>query len=225
MKLDGIEGLKPEQVTAIMELHAADVAGLKKNHNELLADVKKVSDAKKAQDEQGRKDRETADADKLQNATSLDEVKRLLADERKSRTELEQRILDGEKERVETSNKQTVGKFVDKFVNENVVNDSLIRDAITTKISDRLGVRDGNIVEINGSELTGKTGDQVLSEIRADKGHSNHLIANNAKGGGATGGKGGDGGAVTKSISRDQYNNMPPLEASKHFKDGGTVTD
>ncbi len=223
MKLDGIEGLTDAQKEAIMKEYDSDVFGLKENRNKLLEDVKKTNDAQKAQVEQTRKDKEKVDADKMQNATSLDEVKNLLADERKSFRDLEQRILDGEKERVETKNKQIVGSFVDKFIGDNVVNDSLVRDAIKFKISSRLGVRDGNVVELNGSDLTGKTGDQVLSEIRVDKGYSNHLIANKATGGGA-GGSGGGGGAVTMSISRDKYNNMPPLDAAKYFKDGGKIS-
>lgn len=199
MDLSKIKDLTDEQKKAIMKEYDSDVAGLKKNHDELLVDVKKTSDAKKVQEEQARKDKEKSDADKLESASSVSELKQIIKDQTEKNLVQEQRILDGEKKRVDVENSRTVGSFVEKFINDNVVNDSLVRDAIKTKISIRLGVRDGNIVELNGSELTGKTGDQVLSEIRADKGYSNHLIANNAKGGGATGGWG-SGGAAVKTL-------------------------
>lgn len=212
MDLSKIKDLTDEQKKAIMKEYDSDVAGLKKNHDELLVDVKKTSDAKKVQEEQARKDKEKSDADKLENASSVAELKQIIKDQTEKNLVQEQRILDGEKKRVDVENSRTVGSFVDKFINDNVVNDSLVRDAIKTKISNRLGVRDGDIVELNGSELTGKTGDQVLSEIRADKGYSNHLIANNAKGGGATGG-GGSGGAVVKTLM-----NMSPSAALSEIR-------
>lgn len=224
LDLSKIKDLTDEQKKAIMKEHDLDVAGLKDSQRKAMDDIKNRDRSTKEQEEKTRKDKEKADVEKLQNATGLEEVKKLLADERKLRQEQDQRILDNEKERVITKDKQTVDTFVDKFVSENVVNDSLVRDAIKTKISTRLGVRDGDIVELNGSELTGKTGDQVLSEIRADKGYSNHLIANNAKGGGATGG-GGSGGAGTKTMTRVEFDSTSPAQVAAFVRNGGNIVD
>ena len=161
MKLDGIEGLTDVQKKAIIKEYDSDVFELKKNNNELLADVKKANDVKKEQDEKALKDEEKADTDRINNTTNIEELKILLKERDEKTQQLEQRILDGEKKRVDSENSRIVDSFVDKFINDNVVNDSLVRDAIKTKISTRLGVRDGNIVELKGSELTGKTGDQI----------------------------------------------------------------
>lgn len=225
MKLDGIEGLTDVQKIAIIKEHDLDVSGLKKSNDELLANVKKTTDDKKAQDEKTRKDKKQVDADKVHSATTLDEMKNLLKERDEKTQQLEQRILDGEKKRVDVENSRTVDSFVDKFIKTNVVKDSLVRGAIKAEISTRLGVRDGNIVELNGSELTGKTGDQVLSEIKSNKYYSNHLISNNAKGGGSTGGSGDSAGIVGKTMSRAEFDTTPPAQVSEFIRTGGNVVD
>lgn len=225
MDLSKIKDLTEDQKKEIMKEHDLEVSGLKKNRDELLDDVKK---AKKSQAEQGdlsKKDKEKAEADKLANASSIVELREIIKDQTEKSRLQDQRILDAEKKRVDVENIRTIGVFADKFINDNVVNDSLVRDAIKTKISNRLGVRDGNIVEVNGSELTGKTGDQVLSEIKADKGYSNHLVANRAKGGGANGSTNGNGGAITEKVSREEFEAMPHSERPQFFKNGGTIIE
>jgi len=210
MDLSDIKDLTDEQKDAITKKYDSDVSGLKKNHDELLRGVKKN------QEKQTR-------ADKMQSASSLEEMKGLLKEQDEKSQQLEQRILDDEKKRVDVENSHTIATFVNKFIDANVVNDSLVRDAINTKISTRLSVRDGKIVEFNGSELTGKTGDQVLSEIKADKGYSNHLVANNSTGGGATGGGGVS--RLESSVGRDQFEVMPHSERVNFYKNGGVVVN
>ncbi len=218
MKLDGIENLTDSQKKAIIKEYDADISALKKNHDKLVFDA----NAKKEHDDNELNSK--INSEKMQSANTLEELKKLLVDERTSRNELEQRILDGEKERLATKNKQTVDVFVDKFVNDNVINDSLVRDAIKSKISGRLGVHDGGIVEFNGSELTGKTGEQILSEIKSDKGYANHLIANKSKGGGATGG-GGNGTPDTKIMTRAEFDSAQPSQVAEFVRDGGNIVD
>ena len=224
MDLSKIKDLTDDQKKAIIKEYDFDLSSLKKSNNELLADAKKVNDAKKLQDEQLKSDKEKADAMKMADATSLGAVKKLLAEEKEIRIEMEKRILDAEKQRVETKDKQIVDSFVDKFITGNVVNDSLVRDAIKSKISDRLGIRDGKVLEFDGLELTGKTGEQVLSDIKSDKGYANHLIANSAKGGGAEGNSG-NGGVIGKTMSRSEFDSAPPLEVATFVRDGGNVVD
>lgn len=216
MPFSSVEGLTDEQRTEIMKHHDGIVFELKKDRDSLLS-------AKKQTDETQKVDKKKADSDSMKNATSLDEMKRLLAERDERANDLEQRILDGEKKRVETEHNRVISVFVDKFVDENVVQDSLVRDAIRTKISTRLGIRDNNIVEMNDSELTGRTGDQLLAEIKSDKGYSNHLIANKAKGGGSTGGAGTNNSDKTRS--REQFESMPSLEVAEFVRAGGTFFD
>lgn len=217
MNLAKIEGLTDKQKTSIIKEHNATIDVLKKNHDGLLAEVTKNTMDKK-------KDQEKAEADKLKNASSLDEMKTLLAERDVRQQQLEKQILDAEKTRLDTENSNTIGSFVDDFITKNVVSDSLVRDAIKAKISSRLGIRDGNIVEFSGSDLTGKTGDQVLSEIKADKGYSNHLVANNASGGGATGG-GATGGGAIKTITRAEFESSPSMDIASFIRGGGNVVD
>lgn len=225
MDLSKIKDLTEDQKKAIMKEHDSEVSGLKKNRDELLDDVKKAKKVQGEQGEQSKKDKEKADADRLENASSVAELREIIKDQTEQNRLQDKRILDNEKKRVDVENTRIIGVFADKFINDNVVNDSLVRDAIKTKISNRLGVRDGNIVELNGSELTGKTGDQVLSEIRADKGYSNHLIANSAKGGGANGSTNGNGGAIAETVNREEFEQMPHSERPQFFKNGGTIAE
>lgn len=221
MDLSKIEDLTDDQKTKILQQHGLDVAVLRKKHDELLADADKIKAGKKMQDEQSRKKM-------VENASTLDDVKKLLADERESRTKLEQRILDGEKNRLRVENTRTVGDFVDKFVNTNVVDNGLVRGAIKDILSKRLAVRDGDIVELNGSEITGKTGGQVLSEFTANKEYAQHLIArnNNAKGGGSTGGNGGMNNPVTaKTMTRSEFDTTSPAQIAEFIRSGGDVVD
>lgn len=223
MPFSSVEGLTDTQRVEVMKRHDDIVVKLTEDRDGLLSAKVKMEKERKDEFKANQKKKDEVDRDKIKNVTSLDEMKQLLADRDKKTQDLEQRILDDEKTRLEAEQSQIVSTFVDKFVNEQVVPDSLVRDAITTKISNRLTVRNNNIVEINGSELTGKTGSQVLDEIRLDKGYSNHLIANKASGGGSSG-SATDGGKFTnKSISRDEYNGMGPLDAAKYFKNGGTI--
>jgi len=221
MDLSNIENLTDDQKTKILQQHGLDVAVLRKKHDDLLADADKIKAGKKMQDEQSRKKM-------VENASTLDDVKKLLADERESRTKLEQRILDGEKNRLRVENTRTVGDFVDKFVNTNVVDNGLVRGAIKDILSKRLTVRDGDIVELNGAEITGKTGGQVLSEFAANKEYAQHLIArnNNAKGGGSTGGGGGmNNPATAKIMTRSEFDTTSPAQIAEFIRSGGDVVD
>lgn len=225
MPFSSVEGLTNAQRTQIINHHDNIVVELTKDRDGLLVVKDKMEKERKDAIKENQKKKDEVDRDKVNNVSSLDEMKQLLADRDKKTRDLEQRILDDEKKRVGIEHSRIVGSFVDKFVNEQVVSDSLVRDAITAKISSRLGVRDNNIVEMNGSELTGKTGQQVLDEIKSDKGYSNHLIANKASGGGSSGGTGNHVGAMGKTMSREQFKSMPSLEVAKFVRDGGKFVD
>lgn len=225
MPFSSVEGLTDAQRTQIINHHDNIVVELTKDRDGLLVVRDKMEKEKKDGIKASQKKKDEVDRGRIKNVTNLDEMKQLLADSDKKTRDLEQRILDDEKKRVGIEHSRIVGSFVDKFVNEQVVSDSLVRDAITVKISNRLGVRDNNIVEMNGSELTGKTGQQVLDEIKSDKGYSNHLIANKASGGGSSGGTGNHAGVTGKTKTREQFNSMAPLEVAQFVRDGGIFVD
>lgn len=225
MPFSSVEGLTDAQRTQIIKHHDNLVVELTKDRDGLLVVRDKMEKEKKDGIEASQKKKDEADRDRIKNVTTLDEMKQLLAERDKKTQDLEQRILNDEKTRFEAEQSQIVSSFVDKFVNEQVVPDSLVRDAITAKISNRLTVKNNNIVEVNGSELTGKTGYQVLDEIRLDKGYSNHLIANKASGGGSPGSNGNYAGVMGKTIPREQFKSMPPSEVASFVRDGGKFVD
>ncbi len=226
LPFSNVEGLTDELRTQIMKRHDDIVVKLTEDRDGLLSAKAKMEKERKDELKENQKKKDEVDREKIKNVTSLDEMKQLLADRDKKTQDLEQRILDDEKTRLEAEQSQIVSTFVDKFVNEQVVPDSLVRDAITTKISNRLTVRNNNIIEISDSELTGKTGNQVLDEIRLDKGYSNHLIANKASGGGSSGGFSNHGGGVTGKIkTRENFESMEPLEIAQFVRGGGVFVD
>lgn len=225
MDLSKVKDLTDEQKTLITEEHDSDLSALNKKLSDLQADLTKLDSVKAEQENKNKKDQEKVDADKVKNANSLDELKKLLLEERGLRVELEKNILKGEEERVKIKDNQTVESFVNKFIGENVVDDSLVRDAIKNKISDRLGVRDGKVVELSGSELTGKTGEQILAEIRVDKGYSNHLVASRGNGGGATGSVDVVDVDITKMITREQFESTSHGDIAAFIRTGGKVVD
>lgn len=225
MPFSSVEGLTDEQRTQIIKHHDDIVVKLTKDRDGLLVVRDKMQKERKDGIEASQKKKDEVDRDRIKNVTTLDEMKQLLAERDKKTQDLEQRILDDEKKRVEVEHSRIVGTFVDKFVDKQVVNDSLVRDAITAKIVSRLGVRDNNIVEMNGSELTGKTGQQVLDEIKSDKGYSSHLIANKATGGGSPGGISNYGGVTGKTKTREQFGSMAPLEVAQFVRGGGVFVD
>jgi len=218
MPFSSVEGLTDEQRIQIMKYHDGIIFKLK---NDSAASVVK----QKRTDEERRKvDKKNSDEERLKDATTLGEMKNLLTEQNKRAAALEQRILDDEKQRLEVERQRNISAYIDKFVIENVVPDNLVRDAIRAKISSRLDVRDSHIVETKDSELTGRTGDQLLAEIKADEGYSNHMVANRAKGGGAIG-SATTGGNVDKTMSRDQFDSMPPGEVAEFVRTGGTFVD
>lgn len=222
MTFSSVEGLTDEQRTRIKKHHDDAVSKLTKDRDDLLIGQDKM---KKERADAIKKSQKDKDEIELNNVTNLDGMKKLLADRDKKTQDLEQRILNDEKTRFEAEQAQIVSSFVTEFVNKQVVPDSLVRDAITAKIASRLTVRNNNIVEIDGSELTGKTGLQVLDEIRLDKGYSNHLVANRASGGGSPGSIGNHGEATGKTKSREQFKSMAPVEVAKFVRDGGGFVD
>ena len=116
MKLEGIEGLTDAQKKIIIKEYGLSVSELEKKYNELLADTKKNSDDKKVQDEQDRINKKKVDDDKMSNATTLDEMKNLLKESDAKTQQLEQRILDGEKKRVDVENSRTVDRSEERRV-------------------------------------------------------------------------------------------------------------
>lgn len=225
MDLSSIKDLSKENIKNISVLHSSIVDELKQNYVKLKSDKGKVDKLLQDQALKVQQDLNSSETEKIAKAGTIDDLKKLLSESNDNQKKLEQRIINDEKARVEAGNLSTIGAFVDEFINGNVVDDQLVRGAIKTRISSSLVIRDGAILEIDKSnELTGRTGDQVLSDAKTNNMYNKHLIATRATGGGATGGGGdSDGRVVVKSITRSEYNNMPPLDAAKHFKDGGGI--
>lgn len=224
MDLTDIEGLSKIHSEAILTKHNSIVDVLKQNNAKLTSEKGKVDKLLKDQNLKIQQDSDSLENENVSKANTIDDLKKLLNESNKNQKNLEERIVNGEKLRVEANNLRTIGAFVDEFINGNVVDDQLVRGAIKRDISSNLVVRDGSILEINSfDELTGRTGDQVLSDAKGNDAYSKHLVATRATGGGAPGGSGGSGNVAVKTMTRDDYENSPLETSAQFLRDGGNV--
>ncbi len=221
MDLSSIKDLSKENIKNISVLHSSIVDVLKQNYAKLKSDKDKVDKLLQDQALKVQQDLNSSETEKIAKAGTIDDLKKLLSESNDNQKKLEQRIINDEKARVEAGNLSTIGAFVDDFINGNVVDDQLVRGAIKTRISSGLVIRDGNILEIdNSNELTGRTGDQVLSDVKTNNMYSNHLIATRATGGGATGG---GGNTAVKTMTRGEYESSSLETSAQFLRDGGSV--
>lgn len=222
MKLLKLKDLTEDEKKIITEEHNSILAKLKQDYAKLFSEKTEVDKLFKDQNLKIQQDSDKLESDKIAKADTIDDLKKLLNVSNANHKALEQRIINDEKARVEAGNLNTIGSFVDGFINQNVVEDSLVRGAIKTSISKSLVVRDGNILEVNSSnELTGRTGNQVLSDAKSNNTFSKHLIATRANGGGADGGSGEI--IAAKTMTRDEYETAPLENSAQFLRDGGSV--
>lgn len=222
MTLFKVKSLSDDDRKKVEEEHNSIVDALKQNYTKLASEKSKVDKLLQDQTLKIQQDLNSSENEKVSKAGTIDDLKKLLSESNKNQKNLEERVINDEKVRVEAGNLHTIGAFVDEFINGNVVDDQLVRGAIKRDISSNLVVRDGNILEINNSdELTGRTGDQVLFDAKSNDAFSKYLIASHGIGGGASGGSSEN--VALKTMTRDEYENSPLETSAQFLRDGGNI--
>lgn len=91
-------------------------------------------------------------------------------------------------------------------------------------IANRLKYSDGSIkVLSDNGELTVSTIEHLQAEFQNNKRYASLLKGNQASGGNANGGKGGD--ATGKTMSREEFGNLNAAKKSEFSRSGGKLTD
>jgi hypothetical protein len=144
---------------------------------ELLAEAKRAKDAKRAAEEE-------AEQKRLEAAAKNGDIESLTKSYEEKLAGLQSQL----NERIEGDRKREIGNIASGFVNENVVDDPLIRKAMTEELSKRLDLREGKPVVLDTEgNLTALSTDDLFSEFQNASVYKPHLVASKASGGSATG--------------------------------------
>jgi len=153
---------------------------------ELLGETKAAKEAKRAADEEANEAR-------LAKASAAGDADSLNASWQE-RLDVVQGKLD-----VKDANekKATVSGLARKFVDANVVDDPLVRNAMTEALSKRLDVREGKtvVLDVEGN-LTSLNEEDLFSEFKSASMYKPHLVASKASGSGADNSNSSDGGSA-----------------------------
>jgi len=204
---DGVE-LSDEQKEQIQKNHDAEVSNgfvkkadfeaVNKKREELLGETKAAKEAKRLADEEAseakhQKAQKDGDIESLNNSW--------------------QERFDGLQLKLDEKNikeqQAAVSSVARKFVDSNVVDDSLVRTAMTEAISKRLDVREGKTVVLDAEgNLTSLSEDDLFSEFKSSSMYKPHLVASKASGSGADSGSNNSGsaGIGEKSLSSVSIN-------------------
>ncbi len=171
---------------------------LQAKNDELLTETKNAKNAKRLEEEERQKIEDQAKHD---NAVKNKDIDSLNASWQTKVDTLQTRI-DG------MENEQKVNKInglSNEFVSKNVVDDPIIRKAISNDFAQRLDLRDGAPTVLDsGGNMTALSVEDLQKEFLANSAYAPHLVATNADGGGAGGSddSGGAGSNVSlKSVS------------------------
>ena len=194
LNLDGLD--LSEEVLAELKKRSEgyespdDVAGLK-------SALAKVREEKTAATDAAREAERIAGEERLKIAQAKGDVESV-------QTEMQAKI-DLLQSSIDDSAKQSLARTKDEiarnFVNSNVVDDVLSRDAMSAEYAKRIDVRDGKVVVLdpNGNLTTMAVAD-LDNEFTQSSRYAAHIVGTKGTGGGA-GGSGDNGGGATKNFA------------------------
>lgn len=195
IELEGIEGLTEDQVKLIVEAHEKDVNGLKANNNNLLEEKKS---AKSLYEAEQQKAIEAAEQAKIEKATIDKDFEAL----RSALAEKDERIASQKLEFEQAERKRIIDTASNEFINKHVIRDDPAAAAyMAAEFRKGLDVRDGSLVNINETGVTGVSIDNYIESVVGDDTYSKYILGTKSNGGGAGGGNNGAGGAGTKKLS------------------------
>jgi len=180
--LKAIESLPEDQKAAILaELSTTFVQReefdkVAKAKEELLNETKQAKQARKEAEE-------LAEKTKFETAAKNGDIESL-----RSSYESKLAALNDQINNFSTEKKMNnINAISNDFVNNSVVDDSFVRDAMKAEFNKRLDVREEGIVVLDPQgNLTALTVDDLKQEFLANSKYARHIIGTKANGGGAT---------------------------------------
>lgn len=199
-----------DALSAAEEEHEAAVEGLRNKNKELLAKLKKGSEANPEEVEKLEEEVETL---KKQLKDTSKQVEKLTRERDTTAAELE------------TERKTSTNDFIDRELTNALVANNVAKQFVPAV---KKLLADGVQVKVDGGNRSAVVGDKSLGDFvkawsQGDDG-KHYVAANPNGGGGASGGKA-DGGSGNKSMPRSQFDGLNHLERAEFAKTGGVVVD
>jgi len=218
LELSEVEGLSEDQISKINAVYDKDVSGLKANNASLLEEKKSQ---KALYESEQQKTIEAAEQAKIDKATTDKDFESL----RSAIAEKDARIASQKLEFDQADRKRIIDAASNDFINKHVVRDDPAAAAyMDAEYKKGLDVRDGALVNINETGITGVSIDNYMDSVVGNDSYSKYIIGTKSNGGGASGGNGA-GGAGAKTMSRGSFETLQPSERVAFSKAGGTLTD
>jgi len=149
-----------------------------KNRDEILAEKKAEQDKRRAQEE-------AAAAANLEASKAKGDIESVVSSYDQKISEY-QKQLD---QYVTKEKTQTLSQIAKSFVDENVVQDSFVRKAMTDEIMKRLDLREGKAVVLSSDGgLSSHSIDDLFTEFKTSSEFKPHIVVSKASGGSASGG-------------------------------------
>lgn len=183
---NGVE-LSDEQKAAVQSNLDKEIDGRFVNKEEFEKVLKNRDDIlaeKKAVQERERKITEEAEEARIAAAAKNGDIDSLNKSWQEKFDAIQGQLT--QKEQAEKNNE--IQGIAREFVSANVVNDPLVRSAMTDAISRRIDIRDGKQVVLDTEgNVTALNTDDLFNEIKSASVYKPHLVATKASGGGASG--------------------------------------
>lgn len=172
------------------------------------------------------------DAKKLVDAGEVDKVKAEITDALKKTYEPQIQQLTTERDAVQ---QQLHGELIgggfsrSKFIQDNI---AVPVDMIQATFGKNFQIENGKVVAVgaDGQKIYSRARpgevadfDEALESLVGGYPHKDSILKGGQGSGGGFQGNGGQGGA--KTMSRDQFTNLKPIEQSSFMREGGKVTD
>ena len=195
LELEGIEGLTEDQIKLITEAHNKDVLGLKKNNTDLIEEKQNAKSLYESEQQKAIEAAEEAKIEKAKGDKNMDGLVAALA-------EKDERIASQKVEFEQADRKRIIDAASNEFINKHVVRDDPAAAAyMSAEYRKGLDVRDGALVNINETGITGVSIENYSSSVVGNDTYSKYILGTQSNGGGASGGSNGAGGAGTKKLS------------------------
>lgn len=207
LNLDGLD-LSEEVLAELNKRHegyesADEVKGLK-------SALTKVREEKQAATDVAREAERIAGEERLKIAQAKGDVESV-QNEMQAKIDLLQSSID---DSAKQSLARTKDEIARNFVNENVVDDVLSRDAMSSEYAKRIDVRDGKVVVLDpNGNLTTMTVSDLNAEFTQSSRYAAHIVGTKGTGGGASG-SGDNGGGAAKSFEDYDPAELMTIKAS-----------
>lgn len=172
------------------------------------------------------------DAKKLVDAGEVDKVKAEITDALKKTYEPQIQQLTSERDAVQQSlhNELIGGGFArSEYISKNI---AVPVDMVQATFGKNFQIENGKVVAVgaDGQKIYSRNRpgevadfDEALETLVGGYPHKDSILKGGQGSGGGFQGNGGQGGA--KTMSRDQFTNLKPIEQSSFMREGGKVTD